>query len=84
MPVPARSIRRPGLEAQLRDLSAAGTRKAYQERVSSVGARPQLDAALDFICEGDVLVVTKLDRLARSTAYLLQIVETIGSTTATL
>jgi DNA invertase Pin-like site-specific DNA recombinase len=66
-----------GFEAQLRDLDAAGTEKVFQEQVSSVGTRPQLDAALDFIREGDTMVVTRLDRLARSTAHLLQIVETI-------
>jgi DNA invertase Pin-like site-specific DNA recombinase len=66
-----------GFEAQLRDLGAAGTEKVFQEQVSSVGTRPQLDAALDFIREGDTMVVTRLDRLARSTAHLLQIVETI-------
>jgi DNA invertase Pin-like site-specific DNA recombinase len=37
----------------------------------------QLDQCLVFIREGDVLVVTRLDRLARSTAHVLQIVETI-------
>src|SRR5262245_30663483 len=66
-----------GFEAQLRDLEAAGAKKVFQEQVSSVGTRPQLDQCLDFIREGDVLVVTRLDRLARSTAHLLQIVETI-------
>ena len=66
-----------GFEAQLRDLDAAGTEKVFQEQVSSVGTRPQLDAALDFIREGDTMVVTRLDRLARSTAHLLQIVETV-------
>jgi DNA invertase Pin-like site-specific DNA recombinase len=43
--------------------------------VSSVTARQQLDAALDFVRKGDVFTVTKLDRLARSVQHLLQIVE---------
>jgi DNA invertase Pin-like site-specific DNA recombinase len=73
-----------GLEAQLRDLGAAGTQKVFQEQTSSIGNRPQLVAALDFIREGDVLVVTRLDRLARSTAHLLQIVETIEKKGAAL
>jgi DNA invertase Pin-like site-specific DNA recombinase len=64
-----------GFEAQLRDLAAAGAEKTFQEQVSSVATRPQLDAALDFVREGDVFVVTKLDRLARSVAHLLTIVE---------
>jgi DNA invertase Pin-like site-specific DNA recombinase len=42
--------------------------------VSSVGARRQLEAALDYVREGDTLVVTKLDRLARSVTDLLTIV----------
>ena len=66
-----------GFEAQLRDLEAAGCTKTFQEQVSSVGTRPQLDAALEFIRSGDTLIVTKLDRLARSTTHLLTITETI-------
>jgi DNA invertase Pin-like site-specific DNA recombinase len=66
-----------GFEAQIRDLEAAGAEKLFREQVSSMVKRPQLAAALDYIREGDVLVVTKLDRLARSTAHLLQIVQTI-------
>lgn len=64
-----------GLDAQKRDLGATGCTKLFQEQVSSVAARSQLEAALDFCWEGDTLVVTKLDRLARSTADLLRIVE---------
>lgn len=65
-----------GLQAQLRDLkTVAGCSKVYEEQVSSVGQRGQLDAALDFVREGDTLVVTKLDRLARSTSHLLSLVE---------
>lgn len=64
-----------GLEAQQRDLSASGCTKIFAEMVSSVGERRQLNAALDFVREGDTLVVTKLDRLARSTAHLLQLVQ---------
>ena len=63
-----------GLEAQERDLRAAGCKKLYMEQVSATARRPQLEAALDYTREGDVLVVTKPDRLARSTADLLAIV----------
>ena len=73
-----------GFAAQVRDLEAAGAQRIYREQVSSVGTRPQLDACLDFVREGDVLVVTRLDRLARSTAHLLQIVETIEKKGAAL
>jgi DNA invertase Pin-like site-specific DNA recombinase len=63
-----------GLDAQKRDLGAAGIDRLFAEQLSSVDAqRPQLDAALDFIREGDVLVVTKIDRLARSVANLVEI-----------
>jgi hypothetical protein len=45
-----------GLEAQLRDLKAAGVKKIFSEQLSSVDAeRPQLEAAIDFAREGDVL-----------------------------
>jgi DNA invertase Pin-like site-specific DNA recombinase len=63
-----------GLEAQVRDLQAAGCEKLFTEQVSSVAERQQLEAALDFAREGDVLVVTKLDRLARSMGNLMDIV----------
>jgi DNA invertase Pin-like site-specific DNA recombinase len=62
-----------GLEAQHRDLSAAGVEKLFSEQVSSVAQRPQLAAALDFVREGDVFVVTKLDRLARNVGDLVEI-----------
>lgn len=62
-----------GLEAQHRDLGSAGVEKLFSEQVSSVATRPQLAAALDFVREGDVLIVTKLDRLARSVADLVDI-----------
>ncbi len=66
-----------GFEAQLKQLFGADCEKVFWEQVSSVGQREQLDAALDFVREGDTLVVTKLDRLARSTAHLLQIAEAL-------
>ncbi|ESZ01539.1 DNA invertase [Mesorhizobium sp. LNHC209A00] len=63
-----------GLEAQVRDLEAAGCDKLFQEQRSSVDAkRIKLDAAIEFAREGDVLVVTKLDRLARSVGNLVDI-----------
>lgn len=64
-----------GLQAQIRDLGATCCTKIFSEQVSSVGERQQLKAALDFVREGDTLCVTKLDRLARSTAHLLSLVE---------
>jgi len=64
---------RAGLDAQVRDLRAAGAEKAFKEQVSSVGQRHTLKRCLDYLREGDALVVTKPDRLARSTASLLAI-----------
>jgi DNA invertase Pin-like site-specific DNA recombinase len=68
---------RAGIEAQLRDLKAAGCSKVFQEQVSSIGERAQLEAALDYVREGDTLVVTKLDRLARSARGLNELVDTM-------
>jgi DNA invertase Pin-like site-specific DNA recombinase len=65
-----------GLEAQVRDLTALGCKKIFQEQLSSVDhARPALEAAIDYCREGDVLVCTKLDRLARSVADVVRIEE---------
>jgi DNA invertase Pin-like site-specific DNA recombinase len=73
-----------GFEAQERDLRAAGAEKVFAEQVSSVSSRAQLEAALDFIRAGDVLVVTKIDRLARSVADLCAIVAKIERKSASL
>jgi DNA invertase Pin-like site-specific DNA recombinase len=64
-----------GFAAQLRDLNAAGCERMFKEQTSSVGPRPQLAEALRFVRDGDTLVVTKPDRLARSTRHLLDIVD---------
>jgi DNA invertase Pin-like site-specific DNA recombinase len=62
-----------GLEAQQRDLAAAGCQKIFSEQTSAAGHRPQLEAMLDYARAGDVLIATKPDRLARSTMDLLAI-----------
>src|ERR1700722_7964065 len=64
-----------GFEAQERDLKAAGIQRMFSERTSAVGQRKALEEALDFAREGDAIVVTKLDRLARSVADLVRFVE---------
>lgn len=64
-----------GYEAQDSQLRATGCTKVFGEMISSVSQREQLDAALDFVREGDCLVVTKLDRLCRSVADLVAITE---------
>ena len=68
-----------GLEAQERDLKVAGVERLYSEQVSSVAARDQLELALNYAREGDVLVVTRLDRLARSISNLCAIVDRLAA-----
>ncbi len=67
------------VDAQLKQLCAAGAEKVFREVAS--GAKPeraQLRRALDQLDAGDVLLVTRLDRLARSTRDLLNILAAIG------
>jgi len=66
-----------GLEAQREALRAIGCEKVYEEQVSSVAKREGLSEALGYCREGDTLVVTKLDRLARSVRHLGEIIETL-------
>lgn len=73
-----------GFEAQLVELQGAGCDKVFREQVSSVGRREQLTAALEFIRQGDTLVVSKLDRLARSVAHLIEITEALAQKGASL
>jgi DNA invertase Pin-like site-specific DNA recombinase len=73
-----------GFEAQVRDLEAAGCRRVFREQVSSVASRAELTSTLKFLQPGDVLVVTKLDRLARSMRDLLEIVAKIEARGASL
>jgi DNA invertase Pin-like site-specific DNA recombinase len=73
-----------GLEAQQRNLKAAGVDKVFVEQVSSVAPRAQLELALDYLRDGDVLTVTKLDRLARSIGDLCAIIKRIEARGASL
>jgi DNA invertase Pin-like site-specific DNA recombinase len=68
-----------GLEAQIRDLEAAGCVRIFREQVSSVGERAELDRALAYLRGDDALVVCKVDRLARSTVGLWAIVEQLAA-----
>ncbi len=64
------------LTPQLEQLQAAGCKKVFQEKISGVKRdRPELAALLDYVREGDVVVICKMDRMARSTSHLLEIVE---------
>lgn len=63
-----------GLEAQVAILGKIPCERVFQEQVSSVGERSELERAIEFCREGDALVVTKLDRLARSVTHLGSVV----------
>jgi DNA invertase Pin-like site-specific DNA recombinase len=66
------------IAAQVKQLRGAGAQKVWRETASGAKAdRVQLRRALDQLDAGDILVVTRLDRLARSTRDLLNIMATI-------
>jgi DNA invertase Pin-like site-specific DNA recombinase len=69
------------LEVQQDQLTAAGCEKVFAEKRSgaSVEDRVQLAEALSYVREGDTLVVTRLDRLARSMIDLRQIVDSLAA-----
>jgi DNA invertase Pin-like site-specific DNA recombinase len=67
-----------GLIAQQEALTAIGCERLFSEQVSSVGKRQQLEAAIAFARDGDTFVITRLDRLARSTQDLLSIVDRLN------
>ena len=68
------------LEVQLETLKKVGCEKIYQEKVSgtSTQGRDELKECLDFVREGDELVITRIDRLARSVLDLQLIVKELS------
>ena len=67
------------VDAQVDELKQAGAKVIYREKKSgAIRDRTQLDRALASVSKGDVLVVTRLDRLARSTRDLLNILGAIS------
>src|SRR5215470_2746147 len=67
------------LSGQLEALKAAGATAVYREKVSGTRAdRPQLAKLMAGLKAGDVVAVTKLDRLGRSTRELLDLIDSIG------
>jgi DNA invertase Pin-like site-specific DNA recombinase len=67
------------LASQDAQLAAAGCAKVYSEKISGVRSdRPELAKLLKRLQPGDMVVVTRLDRLARSTRDLLNILDAIG------
>jgi DNA invertase Pin-like site-specific DNA recombinase len=69
---------------QIAALRAAGATKVYSEKISGARSdRPQMHKAISSLANGDTLVVTRLDRLARSTRDLLNILDMISTNGAT-
>jgi DNA invertase Pin-like site-specific DNA recombinase len=67
------------LSGQVAELQAAGCVKVYREKASGAQTdRPELAKLLKQLDQGDVVIVTRLDRLARSTRDLLNILDAIA------
>lgn len=72
------------LDVQVEALRAAGAENLFQEKISGARRdRPELRSLLNQLDEGDVLLVTRLDRLARSTRDLLDVLAEVGERGAT-
>jgi len=68
------------LDVQIENLNNFGCTKIYKEKVSGMDrGRPELANCLDYVRDKDVLVITKLDRLARSTLHLHEIIEKLNN-----
>jgi DNA invertase Pin-like site-specific DNA recombinase len=67
-------------DTQIERLTAAGAEKVFSEKQSGLDKeRKALGDCLGFVRENDVLIVTKLDRLARSAAHLHEIIEGLNA-----
>jgi DNA invertase Pin-like site-specific DNA recombinase len=68
------------LTVQLEALSRAGCEKVFAEKKTGTNAqREQLTQAMEFVRDGDVLLVTRLDRFARSSVDLHNLVQTLAN-----
>ncbi len=66
------------LDGQIDALKAAGAERIFADKITGTArSRPELDRLLDQLRQGDVMTVTKYDRLARSLRDLLDIVDAI-------
>lgn len=73
------STRGQSYESQVERLKLVGVTKLFSEKKSGLdGKRPELQRCLEFLREGDTLIITKLDRLARSTSDLYRIASELG------
>ena len=67
------------LEDQRQQLAAAGCERIFAEKISGARSdRPELEKLLEHVRPGDVVTVTRLDRLARSTRGLLEVVDRLN------
>ena len=67
------------LEVQINALQEAGAEKIFSDVFSgSKNDRPELDKLLNIIQSGDTLIITKLDRIARSLIQGIQLIESLG------
>ena len=67
------------LEAQINFLKEAGAEKIFSDIFSgSKNSRPELDKLLKIIRSGDKLIITKLDRIARSVIHGIQLIENLS------
>jgi DNA invertase Pin-like site-specific DNA recombinase len=67
------------LDAQMSSLNAAGAERVFAEKVTGIKSdRAALSRCISALASGDILVVTKLDRLARSTRDLLNTLAVIS------
>ena len=67
------------LEAQINSLKEAGAEKIFSDIFSgSKNSRPELDKLLKIIRSGDKLIITKLDRIARSVIHGIQLIENLS------
>lgn len=71
------STREQNLNLQLDALKEAGCKCIFEEKVSGIKERPELDKALSYLREGDTFVIWKLDRLGRSLKDLIHIVDSL-------
>lgn len=68
------------LERQLDELKKAGSEKIFLEKISGTKRnRPEFDKMFDILRAGDIIIVTELTRISRSTKDLVEIVESCKS-----
>jgi len=66
------------LEVQLDELKQAKVNKIYKEKASgATGERAELKAMIDYAREGDIVICCKMDRIARSTKDLLNVINAL-------